>query len=133
MMMAISYIVGQLDSPVTQMISFIRNMQDAKISIERLAEIHNKPDEESMEEQKITKIPEDDFILKDVTFRYVGGLEPVIKGLNMQIPVNKVTAIVGTSGSGKTTLMKLLLKFYKLEKGDIFIGNHNLNNIAQKT
>jgi ATP-binding cassette subfamily B protein len=133
MMMAISYIVGQLDSPITQMISFMRNMQDAKISIERLAEIHNKPDEESIEEQKTTKIPEDDFILKDVTFRYVGGLEPVIKCLNMQIPVNKVTAIVGTSGSGKTTLMKLLLKFYELEKGNIFIGNHNLNNIAQKT
>ncbi len=132
MMMAISYIVGQLDAPVTQMISFMRNLQDAKISVERLAEIHNKPDEESPNDQKVTNIPIKDFTLKDVTFRYVGGLEPVIKGLNIKIPANKITAIVGTSGSGKTTLMKLLLKFYELEKGDIFIGNYNLNNISQR-
>ena len=132
MMMAISYIVGQLDAPVTQMISFMRNLQDAKISIERLAEIHNKPNEENIEEQKIINIPKKDFILKNVTFRYIGGLEPVIKGLYMKIPTNKVTAIVGTSGSGKTTLMKLLLKFYDLEKGDIFIGNYNLSNVSQR-
>jgi len=132
MMMAISYIVGQLDAPVTQMISFMRNLQDAKISIERLAEIHNKPNEENREEQKIINIPKKDFILKNVTFRYIGGLEPVIKGLYMKIPTNKVTAIVGTSGSGKTTLMKLLLKFYDLEKGDIFIGNYNLSNVSQR-
>ncbi len=131
-MMAISSIVGQLDAPVMQMIDFMRNLQDAKISIERLGEIHNKPDEEKLGEEKITNIPEKDIILKNISFRYVGGLEPVIKELSVTIPTKKITAIVGTSGSGKTTLMKLLLKFYELEKGDIFIGNHNLNNIQQK-
>jgi ATP-binding cassette subfamily B protein len=132
MMMAISYIVGQLDAPVSQMITFMRNLQDAKIAIERLAEIHNKPDEELVDKQKISKIPERDIRLQDVVFRYVGGIEPVIKGLNLTIPENKITAIVGTSGSGKTTLMKLLLKFYQLEKGDIFVGNYNLENISQR-
>jgi ATP-binding cassette subfamily B protein len=131
MMMAISYIVGQLDAPVMQMIAFMRDVQDAKISIDRLGEIHNKPDEEKADEEKIKKIPKKDIELKNVSFRYVGGLEPVIKDLDLTIPINKITAIVGVSGSGKTTLMKLLLKFYELSKGDIFIGNHNLNHISQ--
>lgn len=133
MMMAISYIVGQLNAPVTQLIAFLRDAQDAKISLDRLGEIHNKEDEEKAGEQKITNIPENaDIYLKNVTFRYIGGLEPVIKNLELTIPANKVTAIVGVSGSGKTTLMKLLLKFYDLDKGDIFVGNHNLNTISQK-
>ncbi len=131
MMMAISYIVGQLDTPILQMINFMRNLQDAKISIDRLGEIHNKPDEEAVDDEKITTIPEKDITLKDVSFRYVGGIEPVIKNLDLTIPTNKITAIVGSSGSGKTTLMKLLLKFYELEKGEIFIGNYNINNISQ--
>jgi len=133
MMMAISYIVGQLNAPVTQLIAFLRDAQDAKISLDRLGEIHNKEDEEKAGEQKITTIPENsDIHLKNVSFRYIGGLEPVIKNLDLTIPSNKVTAIVGVSGSGKTTLMKLLLNFYPLDKGEISIGNHNLTNISQK-
>jgi len=133
MMMAISYIVGQLNAPVAQLIAFLRDAQDAKISLDRLGEIHNKEDEEKTDGQKITTIPENaDINLKNISFRYVGGLEPVIKDLAVTIPVNKVTAVVGVSGSGKTTLMKLLLKFYDLDKGDITIGNHNLTNISQK-
>lgn len=133
MMMAISYIVGQLNSPVVQLIAFLRDAQDAKISLDRLGEIHNKEDEEKIGEPKITDIPENSNIyLKHVTFRYIGGLEPVIKDLDLTIPSNKVTAIVGVSGSGKTTLMKLLLNFYPLNKGEIMIENHNLNNISQK-
>jgi len=132
MMMAISYIVGQLDAPVMQMIGFMRNLQDAKISIERLGEIHNKPDEEKADEEKLKIIPEKDITLNNVTFRYVGGLEPVIKELDLIIPTNKITAIVGASGSGKTTLMKLLLKFYELNKGEITIGSHNIDNISQR-
>ncbi len=133
MMMAISYIVGQLNAPVAQLIAFLRDAQDAKISLDRLGEIHNKEDEEKAGEQKITKIPENaDINLKNVTFRYIGGLEPVIKELDLTIPANKVTAIVGVSGSGKTTLMKLLLKFYDLDKGDVSVGSHNLTNISQK-
>jgi len=133
MMMAISYIVGQLNAPVAQLIAFLRDAQDAKISLDRLGEIHNKEDEEKAGEQKITTIPKNsDIYLKNVSFRYIGGLEPVIKNLDLTIPSNKVTAIVGVSGSGKTTLMKLLLNFYPLDKGEISIGNHNLTNISQK-
>jgi ATP-binding cassette subfamily B protein len=133
MMMAISYIVGQLNAPVAQLIAFLRDAQDAKISLDRLGEIHNKEDEEIAGELKIINIPENsDMHLKNVTFRYIGGLEPVIKGLDAIVPAKKITAIVGVSGSGKTTLMKLLLNFYPLDKGDITIGSHNLKNISQK-
>jgi ATP-binding cassette subfamily B protein len=132
MMMAISNIVGQLDAPVAQMIGFMRNFQDAKISIERLAEIHDKPDEEAANESKIHTIPEEDIKVKDISFRYTGALEPVIKNLSLTIPAKKITAIVGASGSGKTTLMKILLKFYELEYGEIHLGKHNINSIAQQ-
>lgn len=133
MMMAISYIVGQLNAPVTQLISFMRDVQDAKISLDRLGEIHNKEDEEKEGEEKITNIPENAAIhLKNITFRYTGGLEPVIKNLSFTIPPNKTTAIVGVSGSGKTTLMKLLLSFYTIDKGEILVNNFNLKNISQK-
>jgi len=133
MMMAISYIVGQLNAPVTQLINFLRDVQDAKISLDRLGEIHHKEEEEKIGEEKLRVIPEDaSCVLNKVSFRYVGGLEPVINDLYLTIPANKITAIVGVSGSGKTTLMKLLLKFYELEKGDIYIGNHDLKNVSQR-
>lgn len=133
MMMAISYIVGQLNAPVTQLISFMRDVQDAKISLERLGEIHNKEDEEKEGEEKVTIIPDNaDIKLKNISFRYVGGLEPVLKDVSFTIPANKTTAIVGVSGSGKTTLLKLLLRFYELDKGDISVNNFNLNTISQK-
>jgi len=131
MMMAITNIVGQLDSPVHQIIGFMRNLQDAKIAMERLAEIHNLPDEEATNAQKITHIPEEDIRLQNIQFRYKGALTPVIKDLSLTIPSKKITAIVGSSGSGKTTLMKLLLKFYELEQGTIYLGKHDLNTIAQ--
>ncbi|MBE0423713.1 MAG: peptidase domain-containing ABC transporter [Lutibacter sp.] len=133
MMMAISYIVGQLNAPVTQLISFMRDVQDAKISLERLGEIHNMEDEEKEGEEKVTNIPENaDITLKNISFRYTGGLEPVLKDVTFTIPANKTTAIVGVSGSGKTTLMKLLLRFYELDKGEILVQNFNLKNISQK-
>ena len=112
-MLAITYIVGQLNSPISQLIKFIRDFQDAKISLERLSEIHNQEDEEQQDEQKITSINEDlDLKLNKVSFRYIGSNQLVLKDLDLEIPTKKITAIVGTSGSGKTTLMKLLLKFY---------------------
>lgn len=132
MMMAIGYIVGQLNSPVMQLISFARDVQDAKISLDRLGEIHNKEDEEPANEPKITNIPENaDITLTNVSFRYPGAIEPVIKQIDLNIPANKITAIVGVSGSGKTTLMKLLLKFYNLTTGEIKINGNHLNNISQ--
>ena len=133
MMLAITYIVGQLNAPITQLIGFMRDVQDAKISIERLGEIHNKEDEEKGDEEKITEIPEDATItLENISFRYTGGLEPVLKDLSLSISANKITAIVGASGSGKTTLMKLLLRFYEVEKGEILLNQFNLKSISQK-
>lgn len=132
MMMAISYIVGQLNGPITQLINFMRDVQDAKISIDRLGEIHNMEDEEKPEDNKIKIIPQNaDLKLSNISFRYTGAIEPVIKNLSVTIPANKTTAIVGVSGSGKTTLMKLLMGFYQLDSGDIYINKYNLSNISQ--
>ena len=134
MMVAISYIVGQLNSPITQLINFMRDVQDAKISLDRLGEIHNMEDEEKPEDNKATNIPENATIqLNNISFRYTGGLEPVLKELSLEIPANKTTAVVGVSGSGKTTLMKLLLGFYHVDEGDISVNNFNLKNISPKT
>jgi ATP-binding cassette subfamily B protein len=134
MMLAISYIVGQLNSPISQLINFIREVQDAKISLERLSEIHNKEDEEQQSLEKITNVPlESNIELTKVSFRYLGSDQLVLKEMDLIIPSNKVTAIVGVSGSGKTTLMKLLLKFYNPNSGQIKIGNYDLEHVSQKT
>ncbi len=134
MMLAISYIVGQLNAPVGQLIGFVRELQDAKISLERLAEIHNKEDEETALSDKIMDLNRNlEFSVENVSFRYIGAEKPVFKDLTLSIPANKVTAIVGTSGSGKTTLMKMLLKFYEPDTGEIKIGKHSLKNVSQRT
>ena len=132
MMLAVQYIIGQLNSPLMQLIDFIRQTQDAKISLERLGEIHDKEDEENSDEHYISEIPKKDIVLKDVSFRYIGSDQFVIKDLNLTIPHQKTTAIVGTSGSGKTTLLKLLMKFYEPNSGEIKLGNTNLKNISPK-
>ena len=133
MMMAISYIIGQLNSPIQQLIGFVYSVQDAKIALERLSEIHNRADEEGGFSGKTHDIPLDaDFSLQKVDFRYTGSSDIVLKELELNIPANKITAIVGTSGSGKTTLLKMLLKFYEPLQGEIKIGNYRLNNISQK-
>ena len=133
MMLSIQYIIGQLNGPITQLVGFIQATQDAKISLERLGEIHDKEDEESKEKHLIFNIkPDQNIEVNDITFRYIGSDENVIKDLNMNIPANKITAIVGASGSGKTTLMKILLKFYDTEKGNILYGEHYLNAISHK-
>ncbi|MCR1025760.1 peptidase domain-containing ABC transporter [Cellulophaga baltica] len=134
MMLAISYIVGQLNSPISQLIEFIKEFQDAKISLDRLSEIHNKEDEEPCDRTQISNIDINaDIYVKKLSFRYIGSDSLVIRKLNLNIPSNKITAIVGVSGSGKTTLMKLLLSFYKPTKGAIKIGNNDLKQISQKT
>ncbi len=132
MMMAISYIVGQLNAPVTQLINFLRELQDAKISLERLGEIHNMDNEETYNKDTVHKVADNlDFKLINISFRYTGGIDYVIKNLDLLIPANKVTAIVGVSGSGKTTLMKLLLRFYRPDEGEIHIGDYRLSDISQ--
>ena len=134
MMMAITSIVGNLNGPVVQLIGFIREWQDAKISLARLSEIHDKEDETQQEQGQTQDIvSEDDIELKEVSFRYIGSDSPVIENLNLTIPKNKITAIVGSSGSGKTTLMKLLLKFYEPTSGSIHYGKTDLKYITQKS
>lgn len=133
MMMAISSIVGSLNAPVLQLIGFIREAQDAKISLARLSEIHEKVDETQQEQNQVHEIPQNcDIIIKDLSFRYFGSDTMVLDNLNLKIPANKITAIVGTSGSGKTTLIKLLLKFYEPIKGEILVDKTQLKTIAQK-
>jgi len=132
MMLSIAYIVGQLNSPIIQLIGFVRELQDARISLERLAEIHNKDDEELDTNSKIHEINNNlDFNFKDVSFRYAGNEKLILKNLSLFIPSNKITAIVGVSGSGKTTLMKLLLKFYNPDEGKVYLGGHDIKNISQ--
>jgi ATP-binding cassette subfamily B protein len=134
MMLSVSYIIGQLNAPISQFLSFIYSYQDAKISIERLSEIHNKVDEEPEGSELIHHLPENHTIsLQKVDFRYQGMQEYVITELDLVIPANKMTAIVGSSGSGKTTLMKMLLRFYEPSEGEILLDNTNLNTFSQRT
>ncbi|RED45662.1 ATP-binding cassette subfamily B protein [Seonamhaeicola aphaedonensis] len=130
MMLAISYIVGQLNAPIVQLIDFLKDFQDAKISIERLSEIHSKKDETDLKDLPLRELKKSDILLKDVSYRYPGVEVPTLKKLQLTIPKNKVTAIVGSSGSGKTTLMKLLLQFYKPQKGLVKIGNSPLLQLS---
>jgi len=131
MMMAISYILGQLSGPIGQVIGFIQSLQDAKISLERLNEIHNKEDEEGIINEKIDFIPSNRTIhLDNISFSYDGAdRDFVLEDLSLVIPANKVTAIVGASGSGKTTIVKLLLGFYPPIKGNIKVDTASLNDI----
>ena len=134
MMLSISYITGQLNAPVMEMVGFVQHWQDAKLSLERLSEIHNKDDEEPLNSELTNDIESNaSFDFQNVSFKYEGvGNDTVLKKLSVNIPANKITAIVGSSGSGKTTLMKLLLKFYESSEGTINLGNINLKNISSK-
>lgn len=135
MMMAIQYIIGQLNAPVHQFIGFIQAAQDARISIERLGEIHNREDEETGEEGYVEDIPEKaSIVVKNLTFRYEGPhSDKVLDNLSLEIPAGRITAVVGLSGSGKTTLIKLLLGFYKPEEGLIEVGGIPLRTFRPST
>ena len=133
MMMAVQYIIGQLNAPIQQFIGFTQQAQDAKISLDRLGEIHDREDEEKPEDGKIREIPPDaDIELKNVMFQYEGPhSEKVLKKINLKIPAHKVTAIVGISGSGKTTLIKLLLGFYEPVRGKISLNGTDLKRYSE--
>ncbi|MGB8191549.1 MAG: peptidase domain-containing ABC transporter [Chitinophagaceae bacterium] len=167
-MLAIQYIVGQLNSPVEQMISFVQSWQNARISMDRLNEIHEMKDEEPASQSFLHQLPPalskrlmgarapvenypnnqqalassdieaPAIVFENVSFTYPGaGNEPVLKNINLEIPVGKTTAIVGVSGSGKTTLLKLFLKFYEPGTGQIVVRNDDelikLSAISHKT
>jgi ATP-binding cassette subfamily B protein len=131
-MLAIQYIIGQLNSPVEQLIQFTQQAQDAKISLERLNEIHQLDDEEPSQAKFNNHLSNNHTIqLSNLNFTYVGaGNEPVLKNISTIFPSGKVTAIVGSSGSGKTTILKLIQKFYENYNGDIKIGESSLKNIS---
>lgn len=133
MMLSVQYILGQLNSPIDQMINFVHSAQDAKISLERLGEIHNKEDEEKTNADRIMHLPEKtDLTVSNVSFQYEGPYSPkVLNNVSILLPAQKVTAIVGSSGSGKTTLIKMLLGFYNPVEGEIRVGENNLNNFNQ--
>ena len=123
MMLAIQYIIGQLNSPVEQIMGFIYQWQDVSISLDRMNEIHTQQNEED-EHRAVAALPEKRSIrIKDLCFKYDGALSNyVLDGIHLEIPEGKVTAIVGASGSGKTTLIKLLLGYYAPNEGKINIG-----------
>jgi len=131
-MLAVQYIIGQLNSPIEQLIGFVQGLQDAKISLERLNEIHTLADEEPADQPKPHHLPVNEHLqLSNLSFTYVGaGNEPVLHNVSLDIPAGKTTAIVGMSGSGKTTLLKLLLRFYEPASGEIRIGGTSLRNIG---
>ncbi|MBL7909890.1 MAG: peptidase domain-containing ABC transporter [Bacteroidia bacterium] len=133
-MLAVQYIIGQVNSPVEQLVGFSQQFQDAKLSLERLNEIYEVEDEEPVNREFVKLLPSSKSIsLENVSFTYPGaGNEPVLENVYLQIPEGKVTAIVGMSGSGKTTLLKLLLKFYENYKGTIKLGETSLQNIGAK-
>jgi ATP-binding cassette, subfamily B, bacterial len=132
-MVAVEYIVGQLNSPLEQMVIFIQMGQDAKISLERLNEIHKKEDEDGSV-PRLNVLPENgDLRMDNMSFQYGGQYSPmVIKGLNMMIPKGQTVAIVGSSGSGKTTILKLLLNFYQPTEGVVRLGEVSLNSIQNR-
>jgi ATP-binding cassette subfamily B protein len=143
MMLSISYIVGQLNSPLDQLLTFIRLAQDARISLDRIGETYEHPDEEKegdlrpFEELEMNadgQVAENRCIaLSGVSFQYGSPDSPfALDDINLKIPFGKVTAIVGASGCGKTTLMKLLLNYYQPQKGRIFVGSTPLSKISPR-
>ncbi|WP_262896189.1 peptidase domain-containing ABC transporter [Sphingobacterium faecale] len=130
-MMAIQYIVGMVSNPVSALLGFMQSYQDAKISLERLNEIYETEEEEDIRKDYLTKLPEDRTIeLRNLTFRYYGaGNEPIFSKLNLTFPSGRTTAVVGASGSGKTTILKLLLRYYNPEEGEILVGGKRLDQI----
>ena len=134
MMMAIQYIIGQLNGPINEFIGFVQAGQDARISLERLGEIHLHEDEEAAGVPKIYELPaKKDMVISGVTFHYEGPRSPrALDDISLIIPENKVTAIVGASGSGKTTLIKLLLGFYPPFEGSIQVGDVDLEQFSME-
>ena len=132
MMLSVQYIIGQLNSPVNELIAFARDMQDARLSMDRLSEVRDKPDEEDPTRELLREIPEGKEIrLQNLNFKYDPLSEyPTLDDINLVIPPGMQTTIVGMSGSGKTTLVKLLLGFYPPASGDIFIGDTPLGSYS---
>ncbi len=131
MMLAVQYLIGQANAPLEALVQFLLAAQEAKISLERMNEIHTKPDEKPADAVRVNTLSDNgDLWAEKVSFRYGGPHDPlVLRQVNLIIPEKRITAIVGSSGSGKTTLIKLLLNFYTPTEGTIRIGDINLDHI----
>lgn len=135
MMVAVQYIIGQLNSPVDQIIEFARKTQDARLSLDRLSDLQTQEDEATLDDSRIQEIPSGKNLLAGgLYFAYDGTSEGiyVLNDVGIMIPSGKKTAIVGTSGSGKTTLLKLFLGYYPPQKGIILLGENRLDNYSRK-
>lgn len=130
MMISVQYIVGQLNLPLYSLLSLVESGQDATLSLERISQVHNLDDENINTSNNDFMIEKGEIVIENLSFRYGGESSPfVLKDINLVIPANKTTAIVGASGSGKTTLLKLLLKFYNPTIGNIKVNNTQLNDL----
>lgn len=134
MMLAVQYIIGQLNSPVEQLMNFFYSLQDVKISLERINEIHQMDDENGKEGLQTSIEDKSEGIdIKNIMFKYdPHALRKTIDDVGIHIPQGKVTAIVGASGSGKTTLIRLMLGYYPVLEGKINIGNTDINKLNKK-
>ncbi len=135
MMVAVQYIIGQLNSPVDQIIDFARKTQDARLSLDRLSDLQTQDDEATLDDSRIQAIPQGkNLIAAGLSFAYDGTSEGiyVLTDVGIMIPSGKKTAIVGTSGSGKTTLLKLFLGYYPPQKGVIILGENRLDNYSRR-
>lgn len=135
MMMSLTYIIGQVSAPIGEFIGFAQSFQDAKISLERLNEIHSQDDEETDIDKKLAILPHKrDICIEHLSFSYTGSERDwALKDVSLHIPERQVTAIVGESGCGKTTLIKLLQGFYEPTRGSIKVGGVNLSDINPHT
>ncbi len=132
-MLAVQYIIGQLNSPVSQFMQFIYSLQDVRISLERINEIHEGRNEETQENQATGFAAEKSITVDSIDFKYdPHALKNTLEGISFDIPEGKVTAIVGASGSGKTTLIKLMLGYYPVMSGSISIAGRNINEYNLK-
>ncbi|MFC2511534.1 MAG: peptidase domain-containing ABC transporter, partial [Prevotella denticola] len=134
MMLAVQYIIGQLNSPVEQLMGFFYSVQDVRISLERINEIHRMDDENGKQGLETSVKEEGRGIdLENVNFKYdPHALKTIIDNVSLNIPKGEVTAIVGASGSGKTTLIKLMLGYYPVLGGQINIGGTDVNTLNKK-
>lgn len=129
-MMTITYIIGQLSNSTNNIINFIRQAQDTKLSFDRLEEIYRKEDENNDDKKNVSAFLNKGILFKDVSFKYEGSYSPyVLCNVNLFVPKGKATAIVGASGSGKTTLMKLMLAFYYPQMGDMYLDDEKMSII----
>ncbi|MBD5357859.1 MAG: peptidase domain-containing ABC transporter, partial [Bacteroides sp.] len=130
-MLAVQYIVGQLNSPVEQLMGFVYSLQDVRISLERINEVHGGTDEETPSNTATGFKSEKTIVLSDVCFRYdPHALKNTLEGISLEIPEGRVTAVVGASGSGKTTLIRLMLGYYPVMSGSISVAGRNINGYS---